>query len=179
MVADERDASQALLDELWSRERIRELPCRYADAIERRDADGMAALFVPDARVGEFGTGRDAIRRLAADSLEDSIYAVIMVHNHIVDFEDADNATGTVWASCEAQDRDGEFIVQRIKYADRYRRHDGTWSFVHRRHHIWYGQVRSPSPLTQPVANWPASQVGVGDLPMRDEAFVAWRRSRS
>ena len=38
--------------ELRAREEIRQLPYRYAAAIENRDVDAMADLFVPHAKFG-------------------------------------------------------------------------------------------------------------------------------
>ena len=58
------------LEAMLARDAIRELPLRYAKAIETRDVDAMAELFAADARFGDYGTGPDACRRLMADTME-------------------------------------------------------------------------------------------------------------
>ncbi|AKK30865.1 nuclear transport factor 2 family protein [Mycobacterium sp. EPa45] len=162
---------------LLARDEIRALPLRYANAIEARDIDGMAELFSPQARFGEFGVGPDGLRRLMAGSLEGSLFAVILVANHLIELLDDDHATGQVWAHCYAQTRADGFVDQLIRYDDQYERVDGRWLFAHRRHRLWYGTAHDLSPLAQPAANWPKSQVGVGDLPLADPEFADWWKS--
>jgi hypothetical protein len=159
--------------ELLAREQIRELPYRYAAAIETRDVDAMADLFVPHAQFGDYGQGRDALRRRMSQSLDGTVFAVILVANHLIELDDESRAHGQVWAQCFAQ-TDGGFIEQLIRYEDRYERHDGKWRFLHRRHRLYYGVIRDRSPLTRQAAEWPRSQTGVGDLPLADPVFVKW-----
>jgi uncharacterized protein (TIGR02246 family) len=159
---------------LVARDEIRQLPYRYAAAIEARDTDAMAELFSPHARFGEFGDGSDGLRRLMAHSLGGSLFAVILIANHLIDFDADDQARGQVWAHCFAQTRAEGFVEQLIKYEDQYERHDGRWLFLHRRHRLWYGVAHRESPLRQRAADWPARQVGVGDIPLSDSAFRDW-----
>ncbi|HZQ85171.1 MAG TPA: nuclear transport factor 2 family protein, partial [Acidimicrobiales bacterium] len=42
-------------------EAIRQLASRYAAALDRRDMEAVAALFVPDVNVGDGTTGRAAL----------------------------------------------------------------------------------------------------------------------
>ena len=163
---------------LLARNEIRELPYRYAAAIEARDVDAMTELFAPDARFGEYGSGPDGLRRLMLDSLEGSLFAVILVANHLVEFDDDEHATGQVWAHCYAQTRDEGFVEQLIRYEDRYERIGGRWLFAHRRHRLWYGVAHERSPLAQRAADWPHSQIGVGDIPLADQDFTAWWRAQ-
>lgn len=161
------------LERLDAIEAIRTLPLRYAVAIEHRDVDAMAALFSPHARFGAWGQGEEGLRALMGDTLRSSILAVILVANHLVEVDDADHAHGEVWARCYAQNDPGEFTEQLIKYEDAYERLEGRWLFLHRRHRLWFG-VHAPTPLTQPPADWPQHQVGVGDVPLADPVFAAW-----
>ncbi|BBY21969.1 nuclear transport factor 2 family protein [Mycobacterium stomatepiae] len=165
--------------ELLSREEIRALPPRYAAAIETRDVEAMADLFSPNARFGEYGQGPDALRTLMRDSLGDSILAVILVTNHLIDLQDEGHATGQVWAHCYAQTGAAGFVDQLIRYEDRYERVGGRWLFAHRRHRLWYGVAHDRSPLTQRAADWPRSQVGVGDIPLADPKFAEWWRGQA
>jgi hypothetical protein len=161
-----------------ARDEIRQLAYRYASVIERRNVDAMVDLFVPHARFGAYGEGADALRRLMHDGTDGLVFAVILIANHLIEVEGPDRATGEVWARCFAQtDQDG-FVEQLIKYEDRYERHEGRWLFLHRRHRLWYGVAHRDSPLRQEAAEWPARQVGVGDVPLDDPRFLAWWRSR-
>jgi hypothetical protein len=167
---DEPDAVAALL----ARDEIRLLPYRYAAAIESRDVDAMADLFSPRARFGEYGEGPDGLRRVMTHSLDGTVFAVILVANHLIEIEGTQRARGEVWAHCFAQTRADGFVEQLIKYEDRYERRDGRWLFLHRRHRLWYGVGHQSSPLEQRPADWPVSQVGVGDIPLSDRAFREW-----
>jgi hypothetical protein len=166
------------LERLVALDEIRQLPLLYARAVERRDVEAMVGLFAADARFGEHGTGPDALRRLMAELMEDSVVAVILVANHLVELEGADAARGEVWALCLAQSEDG-YVEQLLRYEDRYRREDGRWRFLHRRHRLWFGRAQSPSPFEQPAAEWPRSQVGVGDVPLADSRFRQWWEARA
>lgn len=173
MSTTEDDRIEALI----AREEIRSLPIRYAAAVEARDVDAMAELFSPHARFGSYGEGPDGLRRLMTDSLTGSLFAVILVANHLIDLHDESHGSGQVWAHCYAHTRADGFVDQLIRYEDRYEKLDGRWLFNHRRHRLWYGASHTRSPLAQPAANWPASQVGVGDIPLADPEFLAWWRS--
>lgn len=173
MSETEDDRIEALL----AREEIRSLPIRYAAAVEARDVDAMAELFSPHARFGSYGEGTEGLRRLMTDSLTGSLFAVILVSNHLIDLQDDSHGSGQVWAHCYAHTRADGFVDQLIKYEDRYEKLDGRWLFEHRRHRLWYGASHARSPLEQPAANWPQSQVGVGDIPLADPEFVSWWRS--
>ncbi|GAC1636474.1 MAG: hypothetical protein NVS4B6_04880 [Mycobacterium sp.] len=166
----EPDAVAAML----AREEIRSLAYRYAAAIETRDIDAMAELYSPRARFGVFGDGPDGLKRLMTSSLDGRLFAVILVANHLIEIESTETACGEVWAHCFAHTRAEGFIEQLIKYEDRYEYHDGRWFFAHRKHRLWYGVGHRESPLRQPAANWPASQVGVGDIPLSDSVFRDW-----
>jgi hypothetical protein len=163
------------LDRLLALEEIRALPLRYAAAIEARDVDAMAALFSPDARFGAWGDGPAGLRALMTETLGDSVFAVILVANHLIDLTGGEHARGQVWARCYAQNRTGGFVEQLIRYDDTYVAVGDRWLFLHRRHRLWLGAEVAPSPLDQAPANWPERQVGVGDIPLADPAFVDWR----
>jgi hypothetical protein len=167
------------LAKLWSLNEIRELPYKYAAAIESRDVDAMAELFSPSARFGSYGDGPDGLRRLMVDSMTGNLFAVILVANHLIEFDDDVHARGQVWAHCYAQERTDGFLEQLIKYEDTYEQVAGRWLFAKRRHRLWYGVAHSRSPLEQEAADWPRNQIGVGDIPLADPEFAAWWQSRS
>ncbi|MEZ5167960.1 MAG: nuclear transport factor 2 family protein [Acidimicrobiales bacterium] len=170
-------SSLSPLDELLARDEIRQLAYRYADALDRRDLDLLAGLYRPDARFGEHGEGAAACRAFFAESMRRVGMTVLLVANHLVDFDDADNARGTVWAHGFIDDggptAPGEgYIQQLIKYDDRYVRVGGEWRFTRRRHFLWLGwRHGEPDPLGQPPANWPDRQVGLGSIPYDDPSW--------
>ncbi|MBM3658060.1 MAG: nuclear transport factor 2 family protein [Actinobacteria bacterium] len=166
------------LERLVALEEIRTLPVRYAKAIEQRDVEAMVGLFASDARFGSYGTGPEGVRRLMRETMSDNLVAVILVTNHLVELDAPDAARGEVWALCAAQSGD-EYVEQLLRYEDRYRREGGAWRFLHRRHRLWFGTRRTPSPFEQPAADWPRSQVGVGDVPLADERFREWWDARA
>lgn len=170
---DDNGAVDADVRDMLARDEIRQLPYRYAAALECRDVEAMVELFVPSARFGGYGEGADGLRRLMSRSLETTVFAVILVANHMIEFDDVEHAHGKVWAQCFAQTAAG-FVEQLIRYDDRYEKHSGRWRFTHRRHRLYYGVHRQPSPLTQSAADWPHRQVGVGDLPLADRVFGSW-----
>lgn len=166
------------LERLVALDEIRTLPVRYAKAIEQRDVEAMVGLFASDARFGPYGTGPDGVRRLMHETMSDSLVAVILVTNHLVELDAPDAAHGEVWALCVAQS-EGECVEQLLRYEDRYRREGGEWRFLHRRHRLWYGERRNPSPFEQEPAEWPHHQVGLGDIPLADERFRRWWDARA
>ncbi len=160
------------LDRLVATEEIRRLVYRYADALDRRDLDALVPLYRPDARFGTHGEGPDACRAFFTESLAEIGIAVLLVANHLVDFDDADNATGTVWTHGFIDDNDAGFIQQLIKYDDRYVRVDGEWRFTRRKHFLWLGWKHDEAaPLAQTPANWPERQIGLGSVPYDDPAW--------
>jgi SnoaL-like protein len=165
------------VEKVIARDEIRQLAYRYADAVDRRDLELLASLYRPDARFGSHGDGPDGARAFFADSLGRIGMAVLLVANHLIDFDDADNATGTVWTHGFIDDGGpgggGDGLVQQlIKYDDRYVRVDGEWRFTRRRHFLWLGWRHDEAdPLGQAPANWPDRQIGVGSIPYDDPAW--------
>ena len=163
------------LDDLMAREQIRQLVYRYSTAIADRDVDLMASLYVADASFGPYGQGPAALREIMGATMGDLSFGVILVANHLIELDDDQHAHGEVWARCHAQNAEG-YYEQLIKYVDRYRLERGAWLFEHRKHLLWFGEARD-SPLAQPPADWPARQVGVGQLALADETVREWRAS--
>jgi hypothetical protein len=168
--ADDRER----LDRLESLASIRQLAYRYALAVDSRDMEALAALFVPDVRVGGGATGRGALRRWFTDALRQPRTSVHFVGNHIVDFDDADHARGVVYCRDQLeQPGTGEWEIGERQYWDSYARVDGEWCFVRRKFHRWY--------LVDALSR-PAHGAGVGDGrdPLRarqlPEAFETWGR---
>jgi SnoaL-like domain len=159
------------VDRMESLAAIRQLPYRYALAVDSRDMDALAALFVPDVQVGRDDSGRGALKAWFTDILRHPRVSVHFVGNHIVDFDDADHAHGIVYCHDELeQPASGRWELGKLQYWDRYARVDGEWCFARRKFHRWY----IVDALTRP-----AHGAGVGDrdpLSVRrlPEAFASW-----
>ncbi len=137
----------------------------------RVDFETVVGLFVPDVRVGSSQMGRDALRANLSELLRDLGVTILHVANHVIEVIDDDHATGVV--SCRGEIEMGEqWIVQSIQYHDSYERREGSWLFVRRRHLLFYGADMLQRPIGLPLADWPASATGKGELP---EAFPTWK----
>lgn len=118
---------------------IEQLAVRYAQALDSRDMDALVALFDPEVQVGRDRTGRHALREYFTELMAGFGVSIHLVANHIVDFVDADTATGVVYCRDELGDVDGDgWRVGAIQYWDDYRRADGEWCIARRRLHRWY-----------------------------------------
>ncbi len=160
----------ARIDRLEAHEAIRQLAARYAVAVDARDLDALVALFVPDVRMGDGGSGHEALRASFDASLRSIGVSVLNVGTHVIDLVDADRATGVVYCKGEIQDGD-RWIHQAIVYDDRYRRVDGSWRFVRRVHRLFYGAEVGRNPLGLAPADWPVHHDGLGTLPA---AWPTW-----
>ena len=161
------DALQQRVDRLWAMQEIRNLPLRYAYAVDTRDWALMNALWVetderaPDNML-EGGRILDIhVMRTIGPRFADSGPSTLLVANHLIDFDGEDRAHGAVYCHCQME-RGGAFFEQMILYKDIYERHDGRWLFRTRDHLLWWGAERPDDPTRQAPAHWPASQIGAG-----------------
>ncbi len=136
---------------------IRDLPLRYAVAVDGKDIDAVAALFVPDVENGRFGPGREGVRRFYDQSLRKFHCSMHQVANHIIEIDDEDHATGIVYCVAYHHVLEPEhWFDEALAYFDSYERVDGTWLFRRRRLRSWFrrhtdhpelGSARVASPL--------------------------------
>lgn len=159
----------ARIDRIESRQAIGELPTRYARAIDARDIDAWLGLFVDDVDCGRRGKGREALRSWIDPGVRTFYRSIHLVCGQVVDFEDADNAVGTVY--CRAEHEDGDrWVAMAIVYFDRYARRNGQWYFVTRAEKHWYSSdvLERPAP---PFQQWDRWADRLPDLP---GAFPTW-----
>lgn len=127
------------LDRLESLAAIHQLPHRYGVAIDSRDMDMMVDLFVPDVRVGREEQGREALRAWFTRTMREHRASCHFIGNHVVDFDDADHASGIVYCHDELEHPDqAEWAQGQLQYWDTYRRVAGEWCFERRRFHRLY-----------------------------------------
>jgi hypothetical protein len=160
------------LDRMESLAMIRQLPYRYALALDSRDIASLAALFVPDVRVGKQEVGRDALQRWFTAAMRKPRTSVHFIGNHVVDFTDADHARGIVYCRDELERPETrEWEIGMLQYWDSYARVDGEWCFERRHFHRWY----LVDALTRP-AHGAGVDDGSDPLHARQlpEAFPSW-----
>ena len=158
---------------LLAKEEIRDLVLQYSVAVAERDVDLMVSLFTRDADFGSSGSGPDGLRKLMKSTMNDMEFGIVFIANHSIEIIDDYHADGEVWAKGYAQNKNEGYYEQLVKYIDEYRREDGgeegksQWKFAKRNHQLWFGESKS-SPLAQPPAAWPKSNIGIGRIPLAD-----------
>ena len=81
------------IDRLESIDEIRQLVAKYSVSLDMRDLDAHVNLFAPDIRVSKTKTGRAHLRRWLDDTLRLQFTGTSHhTGNHIIEFDDADNA---------------------------------------------------------------------------------------
>ena len=127
------------VDRMESLAAIRQLAMRYGRALDARDMPALADLFAPDIKLGFGEQGREALQAWYSRIMRVPRTSIHFVINHIVDFIDADHATGVVYCRDELeQPTTGEWEVGTIQYWDSYERIDDEWCFRKRVFHRWY-----------------------------------------
>ena len=127
------------LDRMESYAAIQQLASRYARALDARDMDTVVSMFHPDVRVGAERRGRAALNEWMSALMSTMRTSVHLVANHVIDFQDADHASGVVYCRDELERPEtGEWWVGAIQYWDDYERVDGEWCIARRRLHRWY-----------------------------------------
>jgi hypothetical protein len=155
------------LDRLDAYRQIRELAARYGRDLDTRDMDALLALYVPELR--------ERLRKVMVEPLRRVRITVLHVGTHVIEFQDEDNATGSVYCHAEIQNTEANWISQAIHYGDRYARRDGRWYFARaRRHELFYGADHGVRPNALPAADWPAHDTGTGSVPVRWESWQAF-----
>ncbi|MGD9701059.1 MAG: nuclear transport factor 2 family protein [Acidimicrobiia bacterium] len=130
---------EARLDRLESYAAIQQLASRYARVLDARDMDTVVSLFSADVRVGPEQRGREALKAWMSALMREMRTSIHLVANHVIDFHDADRASGVVYCRDELERPDrGEWSVGTIQYWDDYARENGEWCFTRRRLHRWY-----------------------------------------
>jgi hypothetical protein len=160
------------IDRIESLAEIRQLPVRYALALDSRDLASLVALFPADVHVGADASGRDALHAWFLDAMRKVRTTVHLVANHIIDFESADRAHGIVYCRDEVEyPVSGEWKIGMLQYHDTYRRVDGEWGFERRKFHRWYQVDALERPVLGAGIEPGSDPITTARLP---EAFPTW-----
>jgi hypothetical protein len=158
------------LEELVARDEIRQLAFRYALAVDGKDLDGLAALFVEDVDNGRYGRGREGVRTYFDHALRGFHCSMHLVGNHVIDFDDDGHAHGVVY--CRAQHHVLEpdhWYDHALAYWDTYECVAGAWLFRRRRLTSWYRQeIGHPEHGIERVVSDPADRGSMRGAQMPD-----------
>ena len=151
------------IDRLESLDAIRQLPAKYALALDMRDMDAMVSLFVEDVRVGKDASGRLALRAYMARTLRSPFTGTSHhIGGHVIEFDDADHAHGVVYSKNEhetpVEGGADEWVIMQMMYVDDYVRRDGSWHFARRLPLYWYATDLNKPPVGDRKMRWPGTE---------------------
>jgi len=162
---------EARIARLESLEEIRQLPARYALALDMRDMDAMAGLFVPDVRVGRDTFGREALRAYLDEAMRERFTGTSHhIGGHVIEFDDPDHARGIVYSKNE-HETGGEWVIMQMMYADEYARVEGRWFFRRRAPLYWYATDLNKPPIGDRKMRWPGREPYEGGF---HQLFPSW-----
>ena len=162
----------ARLDRLESREEIRQLISKYSLALDMRDMNAMAGLFVPDVKVGGRRQGRAALRDWLDETMRQQFEGTSHhVGSTIIEFIDTENAVGIVYSKNE-HECGGEWVIMQMMYYDHYERRDGSWCFRRRQPLYWYATDLNKPPIGPRKMRWPDRETYDGSF---HDLFPSWK----
>ena len=149
---------EARIDRLESLDAIRQLPAKYALALDMRDMDAMVSLFPDDVRVGKEASGRLALRAYMDRTLRSPFTGTSHhIGGHVIEFDDPDHAHGVVYSKNEHETGE-EWVIMQMMYVDDYVRQDGRWFFARRLPLYWYATDLNKPPVGDNKMRWPGTE---------------------
>lgn len=150
----------ARIERLEALDEIRQLAAKYSLSLDMRDLDAHVNLFAEDIRVSRELTGRSHLKRWLDDTLRLQFTGTSHhIGNHIIEFDDADNAHGVVYSKNEhetpCENGDTEWVIMQMLYWDNYQRIDGRWYFRRRLPCYWYATDLNKPPVGDNKMRWP------------------------
>lgn len=131
---------EQMVQQLWDREKIRELTYEYGLAIEAQDEERMASLFTADGAVDFSSLGKGVIQGHAALKEFYRFTWPLKVKpfftNHMIKL-DGDRASGICSLENRAT-RGDESLIGAGRLHDTYARVNGEWKFSTRRVEMFY-----------------------------------------
>lgn len=131
---------EEMVQELWDREKIKELTYEYGLAIEAQDAERMAALFTADGAVDFSSLGRGVIK--GRENLKEFYRSTWPLRvkpfftNHVIRIQGT-KATGVCSLENRAT-RGDQSLIGAGRLHDEYEKVDGEWKFTSRRVEMFY-----------------------------------------
>ncbi len=160
---------EARIDRLESLDAIRQLPAKYALALDMRDMDAMVSLFPADVRVGKDASGRAALRAYMDRTLRSPFTGTSHhIGGHVIEFDDPDHAHGVVYSKNEHETPVAggadEWVIMQMMYVDDYVRQDGRWYFGRRLPLYWYATDLNKPPVGENKMRWPGTDWAEGNF---------------
>jgi hypothetical protein len=153
------------LERLEALDAIRQLPARYALAVDTRNLDALVALFSPDVE-----GGREALHADFDRVLRTFGRSIHFVANHVIDVTSATTASGVVYCRSEHEWED-RWMVMAMQYLDDYSLVDGEWLFLRRRPRAWWARDELDRPSGPDWVRWPGREY----LQRLPEAWPSWQ----
>ena len=148
---------EARIERWESLDAIRQLPAKYALALDMRDMDAMVSLFPADVRVGKDASGRAALCAYMDRTLRSPFTGTSHhIGGHVIEFDDADHAHGVVYSKNEHETGD-EWVIMQMMYVDDYVRLEGRWYFQRRLPLYWYATDLNKPPIGDNKMRWPGT----------------------
>ncbi len=149
MATNTRLTVEERLERQESRNEIADLVSNYCRGTDLRDPELFMSIWHEDATYdvsGPFSLYQDHEGiRAGIDEIWDAFPETHhWTTNLVLDFADADHATGKADVICKCIDHDGKFVMMSASYQDTFERRDGTWRFalryltIHYRHNVPY-----------------------------------------
>jgi hypothetical protein len=162
---------EARVARLEALDEIRQLAAKYAVALDVRDFDSLANLFVDDVGLPGKRHGRAAMRQWYDSEIRRSLLGSAHgVLGHVIDVHDADTASGLVYSRNDLE-TESVWVIELLAYLDAYERRDGHWYFLRRTPLFWYQSDITNPPVGPHKMRWP-------DTPRHDgtfhDAFPSW-----
>lgn len=178
------ESATAVLDELLSKQQLRELVAAYSRAADRADEPLLASLFHPGA-ICDSGViraeGQEFARRFVAWTHE---YAAALAHCVCSSWFElcGDSAIGETYvlAMCQLNERHG--AVQSLvagRYLDRFARRGGEWKFTERRFVVDCAQVAPHEHSGEAMTPQADATPLRGGFKPADPIFEFWRATEA
>jgi len=170
------------IDRLESLEAIRQLPAKYALALDMRDMDAMVNLFCADVQVGKGMSGREALRGYMDKTLRSPFTGTSHhIGGHIIEFDDSEHAHGIVYSKNEhetpVEGGADEWVIMQMMYVDDYERQSGQWFFRRRLPLYWYAADLNKPPVGEKKMRWPGAEWSEGNFHKLFPSFAEfWER---
>ena len=129
-------SQEAMIQELFERERIKETTHRYCYLVDRGTIDELMELFADPSDLvmvaGERFTGKAAVRQWYAGYITGRPQVLRhLIHNQIITFDGEVAHVKSYWDA--VADLNGEAITGAGFYEDTLRQFDGQWKFIEKR----------------------------------------------
>ncbi|AEV70796.1 hypothetical protein MycrhN_0146 [Mycolicibacterium rhodesiae NBB3] len=174
MTAESGDAFEALaarVERLEALDEIRQLAAKYAVALDMRDLNAVANLFVEDVGVPGKRRGREALRQWYDTEMRHDLLG--SAHGplaHVIDIHDADHASGLVYSRNDLETASA-WVIELLAYLDAYERRSGRWYFARRTPLFWYQSDITDPPVGPDKMRWPNTSAHEGTF---HDVFPSW-----